>query len=116
MITDFCVMCGASKPDERHHLVPKVYGGDDSYTNLISLCSPCHSSLHGFGIRRGKFRDLQAAGILIAKANGVYKGRKQEITEDVILDIKNRIAAGEPKTRIAKDLKISRGTVYRYSG
>jgi len=31
---------------ERHHIVPKAFGGDDSLENLTTLCSMHHKSLH----------------------------------------------------------------------
>src|ERR1039457_2339939 len=63
---------------------------------------------------RELIRERQREGVQIAKANGVYKGRKQEMTSDRVAEIKNRIAAGEPKAKIAKALGISRDTLYRY--
>lgn len=58
--------------------------------------------------------ERQREGIAIAKINGAYKGRKQEMTPERIAEIKKRIDAGEPKARIAKSLNISRDTLYRY--
>ena len=52
----------------------------------------------------------QAEGIAIAKAKGVYKGRKASIDRDVV---SNMIKAGSPLTAIAKSLSISRQSVYR---
>ncbi|MBT0663533.1 recombinase family protein [Geobacter pelophilus] len=63
---------------------------------------------------RSIIKERQKEGVQIAKAKGLYKGRKQEMTPERIAEIKNRIEAGEPKAQIAKDLKISRDTLYRY--
>ena len=63
---------------------------------------------------RELIRERQREGVQIAKANGVYKGRKQEMTVDRIAEIKSRVAVGEPKAKIAKALGISRDTLYRY--
>ncbi len=63
---------------------------------------------------RELIRERQREGIQIAKANGVYKGRKQEMTPEKIADINRRIIEGEPKAKIAKSLNISRDTLYRY--
>jgi DNA invertase Pin-like site-specific DNA recombinase len=59
-------------------------------------------------------RERQREGVQIAKAKGAYKGRKQEMTPERIEEIKARVAAGEPKAVIAKGMKISRDTLYRY--
>lgn len=55
-------------------------------------------------------RDRQRAGIDAAKGRGVYKGRQKRVDEDAI----RRLASeGVPKARIARDLGVSRMTVYR---
>ncbi len=63
---------------------------------------------------RAMIKERQKEGVQIAKAKGLYKGRKQEITEEQIDEIKRRVADGEAKTRIAKDMNISRDSLYRY--
>src|SRR3546814_10388029 len=52
----------------------------------------------------------QRAGIEAARAEGVYKGRKKNVDDD---EIRRRLAAGDSKARVARDLKVSRMTVYR---
>ena len=55
-------------------------------------------------------KDRQRAGIEAAKNKGVYKGRKKTVDED---EIRRRVANGDPKAWIARDLGVSRMTVYR---
>ncbi len=64
---------------------------------------------------RQLIRSRQSEGIAIRKAAGGYKGigRKREITDEQIEQIKVRVAAGEMKTKIAKDMKISRESIYK---
>jgi len=64
---------------------------------------------------RAIIRERQAEGIAKAKERGVYAkhGRKAEITQATIEELKSRVAAGEPKARVAKDLGISRDSLYR---
>lgn len=52
--------------------------------------------------------------ITIAKQKGAFKGRKRTITDEQIAEIKERAAKGDKKTNIAKDLGISRETLYQY--
>jgi len=59
-------------------------------------------------------KERQKEGVQIAKAKGVYKGRKQEMTPEMLETIKGRIEAGEAKAVIAKSEGISRDTLYRY--
>ncbi|WP_099828180.1 recombinase family protein [Oceaniglobus indicus] len=55
-------------------------------------------------------RDRQRAGIEAAKGRGVYKGRRKHVDDAAI---RRLVAQGIPKARIARDLGISRMTVYR---
>lgn len=63
---------------------------------------------------RAIIKERQKEGVQLAKAAGAYKGRKREMTDERIAEIRNRAEAGEPKAQIAKDMKISRDTLYRY--
>lgn len=63
---------------------------------------------------RSLSKERQKEGVQIAKAKGLYKGRQQQMSTERIVEIKDRIMAGEPKTAIAKSLGISRDTLYRY--
>jgi DNA invertase Pin-like site-specific DNA recombinase len=55
-------------------------------------------------------RERQAEGIAAAKKRGVYKGRPSKIDR---AEIRLRRQQGHGPTRIARDLGISRGTVYQ---
>jgi len=65
---------------------------------------------------RSLIKSRQMEGIAVRKQAGLYKGvgRKREITDDQIAEIGRRVSAGEKKTTIATDLKISRESVYKY--
>jgi DNA invertase Pin-like site-specific DNA recombinase len=56
-------------------------------------------------------RERQAEGIQAAKARGVYKGGKARIDPDAVRAL---IAQGVRPAHIARQLGISRGTVYRF--
>ena len=55
-------------------------------------------------------RERQAEGIAVAKSKGIYKGRIPVIDQN---KIKQYLLAGKRPTQIAKDLAISRGTIYK---
>ena len=63
---------------------------------------------------RALSKERQREGVQIAKAKGVYKGRKQEMTAERIAEIRSRVEAGEAKAVVAKSMGISRDTLYRY--
>ena len=62
---------------------------------------------------RAIIRERQAEGIALAKKAGKYKGRKRAISPDDLEKARQRVAAGESKVAIAKDLGVSRATLYR---
>ncbi|QUO26841.1 recombinase family protein [Burkholderia cenocepacia] len=63
---------------------------------------------------RSLIRERQREGIAIAKANGVYKGRKPSLSPEQVSTLRQRAASGEAKAAIARDLGISRETLYQY--
>ncbi|HBG04543.1 MAG: transposase [Geobacteraceae bacterium GWC2_58_44] len=87
-----------------------IFTGEDSPMSnlLLSLLGAVAE------FERSLISERQKEGVQIAKANGAYKGRKQEMTAKKIADIKERVANKEPKAQIAKSLGISRDTLYRY--
>lgn len=62
---------------------------------------------------RELIRERQLEGIAIAKADGKYRGRRK-VTDEVIEKAKARTKNGEPLSRVAKELNISRETLYKY--
>lgn len=59
-------------------------------------------------------KERQKEGVQLAKTKGLYKGRKQEMTQEKIAELQRRVDSGEAKAAVAKDMKISRDTLYRY--
>ena len=55
-------------------------------------------------------RERQAEGITAAKQRGVYRGRPPRIDMDAV---KQRLTQGESPKHIAREMGISRGTVYK---
>lgn len=55
-------------------------------------------------------RDRQRAGIEAAKDKGVYKGRRKSVDDD---EIRRLAGDGIAKAQIARDLGVSRMTIYR---
>ena len=86
-----------------------VAGNSDARSTLMFTMLSAFSEFE-----RALIRERQREGIAIAKAQGKYKGGTRSLTAEQVKAIKERIAAGVPKTKIAKQLKISRQTLYNY--
>ena len=65
-------------------------------------------------VQRALIRERQREGIAIAKQRGAYRGRKKSLSDDKVAELKQRVADGEQKAAIARDLGISRETLYQY--
>jgi DNA invertase Pin-like site-specific DNA recombinase len=87
-----------------------------TFTGDEGAMSPLMLSIMGAvaEFERSIIRERQAEGIKIAKTKGVYKGRKASLTYDQVEEVKIKVAAGIPKTEIAKEYKCNRETIYRY--
>lgn len=84
-------------------------GSDDKYATLL---------LHILGgvaqFERSIIRERQREGIAIAKAAGVYKGRKPSLTPDKVTAIRGRVKAGEKIAALAREYQVSRQTMYQH--
>lgn len=63
---------------------------------------------------RAIIKERQAEGIRIARAKGVYKGRKAALTDEQIEEVRLKVAAGVPKAKIAREYRCSRETIYKH--
>jgi DNA invertase Pin-like site-specific DNA recombinase len=63
---------------------------------------------------RALILERQREGIAAAKQRGVYTGRKPALTEIQTQQLRERAAAGERKSVLAREFGISRETVYSY--
>lgn len=63
---------------------------------------------------RALIRERQREGIGLAKQRGVYRGRKRSLSENQVSELRLRVSAGERKAQIARELGISRETLYQY--
>ncbi len=66
---------------------------------------------------RALIRERQQEGIKIAKANGVYRGRKKALAPSQVEELRTRVSARQGTVaELAKELGISRTTLYEYLG
>jgi DNA invertase Pin-like site-specific DNA recombinase len=87
-----------------------TFSGDDSPMSTLLL-----SVMGAFAeFERSLIKERQLEGIAIAQKAGAFKGRKRTMTDDRISEIKRRVASGDKKAVIARDMGVSRETVYQY--
>lgn len=87
-----------------------TFTGDDS--PMATLLLSIMGSFAEF--ERALIRERQMEGIAQAKKRGVYTGRKKALTHEQIIDIRERIAAGDTKSALAREYGISRETLYQH--
>ncbi|MGN0095954.1 MAG: recombinase family protein [Corynebacterium sp.] len=62
---------------------------------------------------RSIIHERQAEGIALAKKKGKYKGGQPKLSAEQVEEVRQRVAANEGKSAIARDLGVSRQTIYR---
>ena len=87
-----------------------TFSGEDSPMAILLL-----SVMGAIGeFERSLIRERQREGIALAKQRGAYRGRKKALSTDQVNEVLERVKAGVPKAAIARDLGISRETLYQY--
>jgi DNA invertase Pin-like site-specific DNA recombinase len=87
-----------------------IFTGEDS--SMSQLMLTILGAVAQF--ERDLIRERQREGIELAKTRGVYRGRKRALSSERALELQNRVAAGEPKSTLAREFGISRETLYSY--
>lgn len=80
-----CVNCGSEVDVEYHHVIPKILGGSDNYTNLVPLCYQCHSKLHFGENKKINHSELTKEGLRKARTKEVkyHLVALEEIYEEI---------------------------------
>lgn len=87
-----------------------AFTGDDSAMNTLLLTML--GAVAEF--ERTLILERQREGIALAKAKGVYKGRKAKLTPEQATELRERLSKGESATKLAAEYGISRQSVYNY--
>ncbi len=87
-----------------------VFTGEDSPMANLML-----SVMGAFAeFERALIRERQREGIALAKQRGAYRGRKKALSPEQVVELRQRVSTGEQKTKLARELGISRETLYQY--
>lgn len=84
-------------------------GGDSPMSTLLLSVMGAFAEFE-----RALIRERQAEGITVAKARGVYKGRKPALTASQASALRQRSTEGESVTLLAREFGISRQTACVY--
>ncbi|AXI82774.1 recombinase family protein [Xylella taiwanensis] len=87
-----------------------IFTGEDS--PMANLMRSVMGAFAAF--ERVLIRECQREGIALAKQRGAYRGRKKALAPKRVADLRRRVAAGDKKTPLARELGISRETLYQY--
>lgn len=94
----------------RFHKEGLTFTGEDS--PMANLLLSMLGAVAEF--ERALILERQREGIAIAKAEGAYKGRKPALKPAQADELRARAAGGENRSKLAREFKISRDTLYAY--
>lgn len=87
-----------------------AFTGDDSPMATLML-----SVMGAFAeFERALIRERQREGIALARQRGAYRGRRKVLGPAEAAELRRRVESGAPKAQVARDLGISRETLYQY--
>jgi len=87
-----------------------TFTGEDSPMATLML-----SVMGAFAeFERALIRERQREGIVLARQRGVYRGRNKVLSPAEAAELRRRVDLGVPKAQVARDLGISRETLYQY--
>lgn len=84
-------------------------GKDDPRSTLMFTMLSAFSQFE-----RAMIRERQREGIAIAKSKGVYKGGAPKLTQEQAVSLREKVAGGANKSKLAREMGISRETLYQY--
>ncbi len=63
---------------------------------------------------RSLIRERQREGIALARQRGAYRGRARALSAEQVAQLRERVADGAAKATLARELGVSRETIYQY--
>src|SRR5688572_19058968 len=87
-----------------------TFTGEDS--PMAKLMLSVMGAIHEFD--RALIKERQREGIALAKKRGVFQGRRKSLSQAEVAELYQRITLGMSKAQIARELGISRQTLYHY--
>ena len=116
MKLDFCCICGKREGLHHHHWKPKVRGGSDDETNLITLCYEHHALIHSLRPTTwNNHSELVKEGQEKARQEGRSPGRPTNLNDEqirgVVIDMRSK---GIGLKKIAKKNRVGVSTLRKF--
>jgi DNA invertase Pin-like site-specific DNA recombinase len=87
-----------------------TFTGEDS--PMAKLMLSVMGAIHEFD--RALIKERQREGIALAKKRGAFKGRRKSLSQAEVAELRQQIEAGARTAQVARELGISRQTLYQY--
>lgn len=84
-------------------------GDDTAMTTLLLSVTGAFAE-----VERSLIRERQREGIALARKRGAYRVRARALNAEQVAQLRQRVASGTPKAALARELGVSRETVYQY--
>lgn len=90
-----CTKCGSTIGIELHHKISLTKGGSNEETNLIPLCSKCHTALHNLdrseltkvGIEKARNKEIKYHLIALEDLYEVLENENFQVSTSELIDI-----------------------------
>lgn len=107
-----CANCDNTQDLQLHHIVPLGNGGTNKNSNIVCLCSICHSKVHDKNMKN--IKELTKIGLVKARARGSTLGRPSKGDKDIDKAIKLYDSKEYSVKEIEDMTGVSKPTLYRY--
>ena len=90
--------------------VDRTFTGEDTAMATLLL-----SAMGAFAeFERSLIRERQREGIALARQRCAYRGRARALDAEQVAQLRQRVADGTSKAKLAREFGVSRETVYQY--
>ena len=120
-LDSLCACCQKKKAECFHHILPLSLGGTNYDSNIIGICSECHSKIHD--TKATSIGEVTKKGLEKARANGKQIGNKKGTKLITIKSIETKIKILELHKEFdgtlnnedcIKEINISRNSFFKY--
>jgi len=99
---------------EKHHIIPRALGGDDSPDNLVNLTAREHFICHMLLVKmtEGKDYNKMLSAYIIMSGRKIYNSRQYNIFREEYSKMNSQLRSGEGNGMFGADRKGKKNTFY----